>query len=87
MFSENFFSTIANLSLASKIKSKANKNYNFSYLNSTNYDLDKIKNFIFLNLKEVEHKKNYLEFLSFIIFSLIFSLTANVIYRSFLVKK
>ena len=87
MFSENFFSTIANLSLASKIRSKANKNYDFSYLNSTNYDLDKIKNFIFLNLKEVEHKKNYLEFLSFIIFSLIFSLTANVIYRSFLVKK
>lgn len=87
MFSKEFFSSLKNISETKNLQSKSNKNYNFLYLNSLNYDLDKIKNILFLNLKEVERKKNYLEFLSFVIFSLIFSLTANVIYRSFLIKK
>tara|TARA_B110000483_G_scaffold243258_1_gene332133 strand:- start:5390 stop:6628 length:1239 start_codon:yes stop_codon:yes gene_type:complete len=64
-----------------------NNNFNYRFLNSKNYNLEKLKEEIFSNLKEVETKKNYFELLSFIIFALIFSFTANIIYRSFLDKK
>jgi len=86
-FSKKGLSNIPIASILKKERRDLNNNFDFRFLNSTNYNTETLKEKLFLNLKEVETKKNYFELLSFIIFALIFSFTANIIYRSFLNKK
>ena len=86
-FSKEYLKKVQLVSELGKKSGQLNENFNYRFLNSKNYNTKMLKEKIFLNLKEVETKKNYFELLSFIIFALIFSFTANIIYRSFLDKK
>lgn len=86
-FSANYLRKVQKVSELQQKYRILNNNFDYRFLNSKNYNLEKLKEEIFSNLKEVETKKNYFELLSFIIFALIFSFTTNIIYRSFLDKK
>ena len=86
-FSKRSLQKVQQTSELRQIANKLNKNYDHRYFNSRNYNTESLKEKIFSSLKEVETKKNYFELLSFIIFALIFSLTANIVYRSFSDKK
>ena len=87
VFSKNYLKKVQLVSELRQESRQLDNNFNFKYVNSKNYNIEILKEKLFSNLKEVETKKNYFELLSFIIFALIFSFTANIIYQSFLNKK
>ena len=71
---------------ASQLRGKFNlldKDYDYRFLNKKNYDLGLIKEKIFLNLNEVNFKRNYIEIIPYLSFALIFSLVSHIVYRSF----
>jgi hypothetical protein len=55
----------------------------YSFLTSNNIDRVKLKKVFFDNIKLVERNINYLEYLSFLIYSLIFSIVITIIFKSF----
>ena len=73
-FSKVFIEKIMHASLLRGKFNLLDNNFNYKFINSKNYNLDKIKKKIFSNLNEVEFKRNYLELIPYLSFALIFSL-------------
>ena len=55
----------------------------YSFLIQNNIDSVKLKKIFFDNIKLVERNINYLEYISFLIYSLIFSIVITIIFKSF----
>jgi hypothetical protein len=75
ILSSNFFSK-------KQLNSK-NELLLYSFLTSNNIDRVKLNKVFFDNIKLVERNINYLEYLSFLIYSLIFSIVITIIFKSF----
>lgn len=79
-FSKKYIKQIRDIS---SLNNLFNETSSYLFVNKDNYNLDKIKESIFLNLKEVEFKTNYNGIISYLVFAFIFSLVAHIVYRSF----
>lgn len=82
-FSKEYIFKLKNASLLRDKFNLLDDKFSYQFINDKNYKLDEIKKVIFLNLNQVEFRRNFFELIPYLTFALIFSLISHIIYRSF----
>lgn len=82
-FKEKNIKNLASESRFQKEKNNLNENYDFRNFEVKYYDIEKMID-KFSDIKKAETNSNHLEFLSYLVFAIMFSFVSHIIYRSFL---